>query len=134
MPGSDRTVIGFVAVVIAGTTIPAFGCERIVSTSRAAHPGGTTVSLLQNATKLAARRLEALVHPAREPEVLGVQDRVIGRASGKGRRFGLRSVVDDDQLVADVGVAANRVDEGSRELEVVPGEDDDGKGRRVGRR
>ena len=82
------------------------------------------MSLLQNATNSPRASLEPLVHPAREPEVLGVQDRVIGRASGKGRRFGLRSVVDDDQLVADVGVATNRVDEGSRELEVVPGEHD----------
>ncbi len=49
-PGSVRMVRSLRAAVSAGTTMPARGCASAVSTSRDAHPGGSTVSLLQNAT------------------------------------------------------------------------------------
>ena len=49
-PGSVRTVRALRASVSAGTTIPASGWLRAVSTSFEAQFGGRTVSLLQNAT------------------------------------------------------------------------------------
>ena len=115
-------MIGFVAVVIAGTTIPAFGCERIVSTSRAAHSGGTSMSLLQNATSSPRAASRPWFIPRAKPRFSAFENRVVRGAHGERRRLGLRAVVDDDQLVVDAGVATNRVDERLGELEVVPGE------------
>ena len=82
----------------------------------------------------AARRCEALVHAAREAEVrLVAAPRDRRPRTRVVRGLPLRAVVDDDELVGHVGVAAHRLDELLRVQQVVPREHDDrqlGLGRR----
>ena len=71
--------------------------------------------------------------PRAKPEVLVVEHDLIGRGTRVVGGVPLRSVVDDHELVGNVGVAAHRVGELLRVEQVVPGEHDH-RELRLGRR
>src|SRR5438552_3383479 len=74
---------------------------------------------------LAAGGGQPLIHAAREPEVLLIENGVVGCCTGVCCALPLGAVVNDDQLVSDVGVSPDRLDESPGVFEVVPCGDDD---------